>query len=67
MELHEDAVAIQGSGNEAWLKEQYPDGIDLKPFGEGTVEGLAAQGWTAELIMEGDDTMTMRMTRVSKV
>ena len=63
MKLHEDAVALLGSGYEAMLKEQYPDGVDLKSFGESTVEGLAAQGWTSELIMEDDDTMIMRMTK----
>jgi hypothetical protein len=63
MELHEDSVHTQGGGNEAMLKEFFPDGIDLKVFGESTVESLAAQGWTLELIMDGDTTATMRMTR----
>ena len=63
MELHEDAVTILASAYGATLKENFPDGVDLKPFGESTVEGLVDQGWKAELLMDGDDKMTMRMTR----
>jgi hypothetical protein len=63
MELHEDAVTTLAMGYEAMLKENFPDGVDLKPFGEGTVEGLTARGWTAELHMDGKDKATMKMTR----
>ena len=63
MELHEDAAAIIGSQYEAMVNEQYPDGLDLKSFGETTVEGLNAQGWTSELLMDNENTMTVKMTK----
>lgn len=63
MELHEDAVATIGNGYEAMFKEQYPDGLDLRSFGETGVDGLNAQGWTSELIMDDASSMTIRMTK----
>ena len=35
-ELHEDSVVPIGSTYEAMVNEQYPDGLDLKAFGEFT-------------------------------
>jgi hypothetical protein len=63
MELHEDAAATIGSGYEAMINDQYPDGLDLKSFGETGVEGLNAKGWTSELIMDDDNKMTIKMTK----
>jgi hypothetical protein len=62
-ELHEDSVGPIGSTYEAMVNEQYPDGLDLKAFGEFTVESLNATGWTSEMSMDGKDKMTVKMTK----
>ena len=63
MELHEDAYTVFGGGMETMLKEQFPDGVELKAFVESMVEGLNAQGFTSEFVMKNADTMIIRNSR----
>ena len=62
-ELHEDAIHRLGGGVEAGIKEQFPDGVNLKQLVEGDSAQLDAMGFTNEIIIKDENTIVNRITR----
>jgi hypothetical protein len=63
LQIQEDAFEMHGTGWETLINEKFPDGVDLKGWGEILLEGLVAQGFTSEVIMEDEDMMIIRNTK----
>jgi hypothetical protein len=63
MELVEDAFRIHGTGYEIMLKDNFPNGVDLKALGTGFIEELTKQGFTSELVVKDDSNVIIRNTK----
>ena len=63
MQLHEDSYHLLGEGLESMLREAFPEKVDLVEFGKSMHDGLIAQGFTSEYIVEDDSHITLRNTR----
>ncbi|MBN2335232.1 hypothetical protein JXL21_06695 [Candidatus Bathyarchaeota archaeon] len=63
MQLHEYSYATFGLGLESSLREQFPDGVELKPFVQGMVDGLKESGYSSELVVKGENRLIIRNSR----